>query len=204
MKTYTIAPVSRVTLTGMGSVYVATFGTLWLFIEPLGAFGLIPTVSKLAGFYLYALLLVVPALVLPALLRWHRWYKTHDLPFVKLKVRSASDGITYSLKVAENLQIAEFLRQYIEILLRGHARSNVAATLSRYYPVLQANRDGRLVDIDSNLTLHAAGIEDGEECQVRAQEYEHMNQVMFCRVAKRAPDSPTHGPAAGCPLPPST
>ena len=181
MKTYTIAPVPRVTLVGMGSVYTATFGALWLFIEPLGAFGLIPAISKLSGFYLYFLLIVIPAFALPALLRWYRWYKTHDLPFVRLKARSAADGVTYSLRVAENMQISEFLRQYTEILLRGPARSKVAATLSRHYPVLQANRDGGLVDIDSNLTLHTAGIKDGEECQVRAQEYEHMNQVMFSR-----------------------
>ena len=181
MKTYTIAPVPPVTLVGMGSFYVATFGALWLFIEPLGAFGLIPAVSKLSGFYLYSLLLVVPAFALPALLRWHRWYKTHDLPFVRLTVRSAADGTTYSLRVAENMQVAEFLHQYTEILLRGPARDNVEATLRHYYPVLQANRDGGLVDIDGNFTLHAAGIKDGEECQVRAQEYEHKNQVMFSR-----------------------
>lgn len=179
MKTYTIAPVPRVSLVGIGSVYVATFGTLWLFIEPLGAFGLIPTVSKLPGFYLYSLLLAIPALALPALLRWYRWYKTHDLPFVSLQVRSAADGVTYSLRVAENMQVGEFLRQYTEILLHGPARSNVEATLSRHYPVLQVNRDGSLVDIDGNLTLHAAGVKDGEECQVRAQEYEHLNQIMF-------------------------
>lgn len=179
MKTYTIAPLPRVTLVSTGSFYVATLGALWLFIEPLGVFGLIPAVGKLSGFYLYSLLLVTPALALPVLLRWHRWYKTHDLPFVRLTVRSATDGVTYSLRVAENMQVAEFLRQYTKILLRGPARSNVEATLRRYYPVLQANRDGSLVDVDGNLTLHAAGIKDGEECRVRAQQYEHENQVMF-------------------------
>lgn len=184
MKTYTIAPIPRVTLVGMGSVYVATFGALWLFIEPLGAFGLIPSVSKLSGFYLYSLLLAVPALVLPAVLRWHRWYKIHELPFVTVRVRSAADGITYSLRAAENMQIVEFLRQYTEILLRGPARSKVAETLRRYYPVLQVSRNGSLVDINGNLTLHAAGIADGEECHVRAQEFEDRNIVMFSRTIK--------------------
>jgi hypothetical protein len=181
MKTYTIAPIPRVTLAGLGSVYGATFGALWLFIEPLGAFGLIPSVSKLTGLYLYSALIVIPALVLPVFLRWYRWFKTHELPYVRLKVRSAADGVTYSLRVAENMQISEFLRQYTEILLRGPARNNVESTLRRYYPVLQVNRDGGFVDIDGNLTLHTAGIKDGMECQVRAEEYEHMNQTMFSR-----------------------
>lgn len=181
MKTYTIAPVPQVTLFGVVSGYAATFGTLWLFIEPLGAFGLIPTGTKLSGFYYYSLLLIVPALALPVLLRWRSWRRTHDLPFVKLKVRSAADGITYSLRVARNMQIDEFLRQYTEILLRGPARSNVEATLRCHYPVLQTNSDDGLVDIDGNLTLHAAGIKEGGEYHVRAQEYEHMNRILFSR-----------------------
>ena len=129
--TYTITPAPRLTLVGMGSAYVGTFAGLWLFIEPLGAFGLIPAVSKLSGFGLYSLLLVIPALALPALIRWHRWYKTHDLPFVSFTVRSAADGITYSLRVAENMQLSDFLQHYTKILLKGPAHSQVAATLHR-------------------------------------------------------------------------
>lgn len=181
MKTYTIAPVSRITAVGMWTTYLAMFGTLWLIVEPLGAFGLIPLANKLAGFYLYSLLVIVPALALPILLRWYRWHKVHHLPFVKLSVRSAADGITYSLRVAENMQISEFLRQYTEILLRGPARAAVEQSLQRYYPVLQAKRNGVLVDVDGNATLYSAGIKDGEECQVRAEEHEHLNKVMFSR-----------------------
>jgi hypothetical protein len=182
MKTYTIAPVSRITLGGMGTMYIAIFGALWLFIEPLGAFGLIPSVSKPSGLYLYCVLLVVPACALLAFLRWYRWYKTHRLPFLNLTVRSSADGVTYSLRVAENMQIDEFLRRYTEILLRGPAKDKVEGTLRRYYPVLQVKREERLVDINGNLTLHTACIKDGEECHVRAQEYDHLNEVMFCRM----------------------
>lgn len=181
-KTYTIAPVPRITPLGMWSTYAATFAVLWLFVEPLGAFGLIPSVGKLTGFYLYSLLLLVPAVALPPLLRWYRWYRVHHLPFVLLSVRSAADGITYSIRVAENMQISDFLHQYTEILLKGPAREKVAQTLRRYYPVLQAKREGVLVDFDGNLTLYAAGVKDGEECQVRAEEYKHTNEVMFSRA----------------------
>ncbi|MDH4418095.1 MAG: hypothetical protein QE485_12800 [Acidovorax sp.] len=179
MKTYTIAPVSRVTPLAMWSTYVATFAVLWLFVEHLGAFGLIPSVSKLAGLYLYSLLLLVPAVALPFLLRWYRWYRIHHLPFVRISVRSTADGVTYSFRVAENMQISEFLHQYMDILLRGPARDKVAQTLRRYYPVLQAKRDGEFVDLDGNATLYAAGMKDGEECQVRAEEYKHTSEVRF-------------------------
>lgn len=79
------------------------------------------------------------------------------------------------------MQISEFLHQYTEILLKGPAREKVAQTLRRYYPVLQAKREGVFVDFDGNLTLYAAGIKDGEECLVRAEEYKHTNEIMFSR-----------------------
>jgi hypothetical protein len=181
MKTYRIAPVPRFTLVGMGTVYLATFGTLWLFVEPLGAFGLIPSLEKQSALLVYVFLLLIPAVALPAILRWHRWYKTHSLPFIRLSVRSAADGVTYSLKVAENMQISEVLRQYTEILRRGPARNNVEETLRRYYPVLQVKRGNVFIDLDGNSTIYAAGIRDSEECQIRAEEHVHLNKVMFSR-----------------------
>lgn len=182
MKTYIVAPIARVTLLGLSSTYLATLAVLWLFVEPLGAFGLIPAVSKLAGLYLYSLLLLIPAVALPLLLRWYRWYRVHHLPFVQLSVRSAADGITYSFRVAENMQISDFLHQYIEILRRGPARDRIEQTLTRYYPVLQAKREGMFVDFDGNATLYAAGIKDGEECQIRAEEYKHTKAIMFSQA----------------------
>lgn len=184
MKTYIIAPIPRIPLTDMWSAYLVTFGTLWLFIEPLGAFGLIPSLEKLTGIYLYLLLLVIPAFALPVFLRWYRWYKIHNLPFVNISVRSTADGVTYSLRVAENMQITEFLDQYIEILRRGPARKSIEMILRRYYPVLQVKRDSEFIDVDNRVTFYTAGIKDGEQCQVRAQEHRHMNEPMFSRCEK--------------------
>jgi hypothetical protein len=162
-------------------MYLTIFGTLWLFVEPLGTFGLIPTLEKLTGFLLYFLLLVFPALVLSIGLRWQYWYRTHDLPFVTLSLRSSIDGVTYSLRVTENMQIGQFLSQFVEILCQGPAQKFVAAILEKHYPVLQVKRTESFVDIDSNLTLYAANIRDGDICQVRAQVYENQSRVMFSR-----------------------
>lgn len=183
MKIYTISPVHPITGQRIGAVYMTTFATLWLFIEPLGTFGLFPSLGIASASSIYALLLFFPALTLPAFLLWHRWHRNHDLPFIKFRVRSSADGATYHLKVAENLQVAEVLRQYIEILKRGPARNQVEATSARYYPVLQVKRGDAYLDVDGRLTVHAAGLTEGDECQVRAQEYTHTNRVMFCRKA---------------------
>jgi hypothetical protein len=184
MKTYTIAPKPKLAMPGLLSTYVAGFGILWLFFEPLGAFGLIPDDAKLKGIYLYALLLITPALFTLPLFRWNRWYKTHRIPFIRLSIRSSLDGATYSVKVAENMLVAEFLREYLKILHRGPARSSVEAIRLRYYPVLQVARDGKLIDIDGNLTLHAAEIKDGDNCEVRAEPYHDMQDIRF-RLNKR-------------------
>ncbi len=184
MKTYTIAPDMRTSWQGMGSIYIATFAILWLFVEPLGMLGLIPAFDKQSSVLMYLFLLVVPAISLPVFLRWHRWYKIHDLPFIELSIHSAIDGVTYKMRVAKNMQIAEFLHQYIEILRRGPARDRVNQILYRYYPVLQVKRNGKFIDIDGNMSLQAAGIKNQEECQVRAEVYKHMNQALFSRVGK--------------------
>lgn len=181
MRTYTIAPLPSVTLTRLGSVYVASFGVIWLFIEPLGAFGLLPSLGAFSGVTTYALLLIAPTLPMFGFLRWYRWHKIHNLRFIRLSIRSAADGATYLVRVAENMQVGEFVRQYVEILRNGPAKEQIETTLRRYYPVLQVQRNGVLHDIDSNLPIHAAGLHEGDECQVRAQEYEHLNKILFSR-----------------------
>lgn len=93
------------------------------------------------------------------------------------------------------MQITEFLDQYIEILRRGPARKSIEMILHRYYPVLQVKRDSEFIDIDNRLTLYTAGIKDGEQCQVRAQEHKHKNQPLFSlrasEVGWAAEESPT-------------
>ncbi len=181
MKTYTIAPIPRITFAGITSAYLVILGSLWLFIEPLGTFGLIPPIEKLTGFYLYSLLLVIPAFVIAVFFRWYHWFKIHDMPFVNISIRSAIDGVTYSLRVAQNMQVAEFLDQYVRLLRSGPAKNSVETLLSRHYPVLQVKRDNVFIDIDSRVTFYTAKIKDGEQCQVRAEEHKHMNQPMFSR-----------------------
>ncbi len=185
MTTYIIAPLPNTSLSGVVRAYVGVFGILWLFVEPLGAFGLIPTLTTSSATYVYALLILLPAIGLFLFLRWRRWYKTQDLPFLLISIRSTADGVTYSLQVAENMQVNDFLCQFIKILAKGPAKESINAILLRHYPVLQVKRDGKYIDIDSNISLHAAGIKTGDECQLRAQMYEHLNQVMFSRTSDR-------------------
>ena len=185
MRTYTIAPTAPVTLRTAASVYVGTFGTVWLFVEPLGLFGLVPPVGGLAGLASYLLMLVAAMLVLVAFIRGRQWYKTHDLPFVSFKVASASDGATYALRVAQNMQVGDFLHEFLRLLSRGPGREKVRTFSHRYNPVLQVRRGEQFIDIDSNATIGTAGLKDDDICQVRGELRELFNRIMFSRAAIR-------------------
>ena len=184
MRTYTIVPVPYISIGKIASTYVAIFAILWLFLEPLGAFGLTPQLVGWSGVAMYGLLLLIPALLLPVVLRSFRWYKTHDLPFISLILRSSSDGFTYSLRVAANMQVGEVVNRIIEILQSGSGKERINETLKRYYPVLQVRRKNVFHDVNPNLTIHAAGFNDNDECQSRGQLHKEFDEIRFSRVGK--------------------
>lgn len=128
-------------------------------------------------------MLVVATLVLVAFLRGYQWYKTHDLPFVTFKVVSASDGVTYALRVAQNMQVGDFLNEFLRLLSRGPGREKVRMFSHRYNPVLQVRRGEQFIDVDSNATIGTAGLKDNDICQVRGELSEVFNRVMFSRAA---------------------
>ena len=181
MKTYTIAPVPPVSVKALASAYVGAFAILWMFLEPMGTLGLIPQLTRSSGALVYVLLLLVAAVVAVGFIRAYRWGKTHNLPSTTVTIKSAADGATYYLRISENMQIGDALEQYVAILLKGPARDQVRAVESRHYPVLQVYRNGEYIDLNSNLTIREAGLANGDECQVRAQIYEHFNRTMFSR-----------------------
>lgn len=187
MRTYTIAPASPMSFKAVASVFVGAFGTIWLFVEPLGLFGLVPVVSAITGVVLYLLMLCAALLVVVAFLRSYRWYKRHNLPFIALNVASASDGAIYSLRVSANMQIGDFLYNFLDLLSRGPGRERVQLFNHRYFPILQVRRGESFVDIDSNLTVSSAGLKDQDFCQVRGEQYRFFNHALYSKVRRRVP-----------------
>lgn len=185
MRTYTITPASPVTFKTAASVYVGAFGTIWLFVEPLGLFGLVPPVGGIAGLTSYLLMLASAMFVLLAFLRGYQWYKIHNLPFVSFMTISASDGATYSLRVAENMQVGDFLHEFMDILSRGPGREKVQLFSHRYDPILQVRRNDQFIDIDSNLTVGTSGLKDNDICQIRGELSKVFSRVMFSRASAR-------------------
>ncbi|MBU4295727.1 MAG: hypothetical protein L6365_06735 [Desulfobulbaceae bacterium] len=132
----------------------------------------------------YLLILCAAFLVVIATLRGYRWYRIHDLPFVALSVASASDGATYSLRVSANMQVGDFLYEFLNLLARGPAREKVQAMRRWYLPILQVRRGDTFIDVDSNLTVSDAGLKDKDFCPVRCVQVENFNRIMYSRVSK--------------------
>lgn len=189
MRTYTIAPATPVSFKAVASVFACAFGTIWLFVEPLGLFGLVPPVGGFTGIISYVLMLIAASCFLAVFLRAYRWHKVHTLPLVALSVASASDGATYSLRVSANMQIGDFLCEFLDLLSRGPGRERVQLFSRRYFPVLQVRRGESFVDVDSNQTVCSAGLKDKDICLVRGQQHEHFYQPMFSRVGSHAQPS---------------
>jgi len=161
---------------------------IWLFVEPLGLFGLIPPVGGFAGLVSYLLMLGAATCVLLVFLRSYQWYKSHHLPFIALKVMSASDGATYALRVSENMQVGDFLLRFMSLLARGPGGERVKVFSQRYTAVLQVLRGDAFFDIDSNATVRGAGLKDKDICQLRGELRGDFGSIMFSR--KSVTDEP--------------
>lgn len=181
MRTYVVAPMPTLEWKGILSVFCAAFAAFWLAIEPMGFFGLIPQQAGLSGVIGYFAMVVGAACAVAVYVWGYRWMKIFHLPFISLTVTSASDGISYSIRAAANMQAGEFVHRFLHILAKGPARQRVELFRSRYIPVLQVQRDGALVDIDGGTTLSIAGLRDGDVCQVRAEPNPIFKGTLFSR-----------------------
>ncbi len=186
MNRYTIAPVASLQPRAILSVFVATFGSVWLFVEPLGAFGLLPQFQSGLGAIGYMLIIVVSVLIVLFFIRGYRWSKTVDVPFVNITIESASDGGTYQVRAAYNMQVGEFVESFIDLLSKGPARERVMLFRLHHLPILQIKRNNDYMDVDSNLSLQDAGIVENDICQIRGELNPVFNTTRLSRSTQAA------------------
>lgn len=190
MRSYVVAPVQFADTKHMVSIFVGAFGGGWLFIEPLGAFGLLPQFPGYTGLWLYGALIALGVIAVIRYVRAYQWYRrTVRLPFVHLVVSSTSDGVDYDIRAAANMQVGAFLQSFMDLLEKGPARERVRAFRHRYQPILQVRKDGGFVDVDSNLRVEAAGLKEGDKCQIRGEPHPQFNVPMFRFVSSNEPES---------------
>lgn len=183
MNALTIAPVESLSVKAAASVFFASFGGLWLMVEPMDFFGVLPALTGWIGVlsYLGIFAFAIVAVVFSA--RIHTLIMRSKMTFVTFTVISATEGGEYLVRAPVSMQIWDFSYRFIEYLRKGPARDRVE-WLSRYYdPVFQIEKSATVIDLDAGQTLAQAGITNGARCQLRGKPKEH--RVMFSRGAIR-------------------
>ena len=183
-KAITIAPVEELSFKSLSAVFVTIFGLFWLFLEPLGMFGLLPSLTSVSGWPAYFGLLCVSltGVVVTRLLYRRAGYS--KLTFVIFTVASSADGADHFVRAPGNMQVWHFVHEFLSYVSRGPARERVRQLMFHFDPVLQVGREGSFVDVGNSLTLLQAGITDGVRCQIRGISRPERNEPLFSRQSK--------------------
>lgn len=180
-KAITIAPVEELSFKSSSAVFATVFGLFWLFLEPLGLFELLPSLSGTLGWAAYVALFVASlAGVLAARFLYRRAGYT-KLTFLYFTVASSADGADHYVRAPENMQVWHFVHEFLSYLSRGPARERIRQLLFQFDPLLQVGRDGSFVDVGNSLTLAQAGVTNGARCQIRGVVRPERNEPLFSR-----------------------
>ncbi|EMS80806.1 hypothetical protein [Desulfotignum phosphitoxidans] len=158
MKRITIGNYETTELKTFGYVYLSSFGALWLFIEPLGAFSIAPKYLSNLGLIGYLGLFVVAFILSIFLCRiWENLiFFKQDL--ITLKIESSLEGVNYLVKAPANMLIFDFSHLFIDRLEKGKASKKVKLLRRGNSPVLNMKRDGEKIELDDNITLKEANL----------------------------------------------
>lgn len=180
----TIAHVEGLSLKTAAGVFVTAFGLVWLFIEPLGLFGLLPQLSGWMGFAAYIVMLIAAIAAVRIAVLVRRRYGHLKLTFVTFTVASSTDGADHLVRAPVNMQVWDFVYLFLRKLEDGPAAERVRALNRQFDPILQLGKDGHFIDIGNSLTLTHAGIIDGALCRIRGEPRKERG-VLFSRGAAR-------------------
>ena len=173
LKYKTLGHLPSVTVKQMASLFMTAFGIVWLFLEPMGLFGLYPQFLAKLGWYGY-LILAVTALAVTVLglnlLRRHKFVK---IEFINLEVESSIDGCSHYVRAPENIQVWDFVNLFLEHLKRGAVREQIDAMARVYDPVLHVRTGDTDHEITNSLTLKEANLKNGDVCFIKGQPRKH-------------------------------
>jgi hypothetical protein len=163
-------------------VFAGSSGGIWLFVEPLGLFGLVPQLPVLDGAMAYAAMLIAAVLCAAVAAKLYGRYTNAKLTYLTFTVASSSDGADHLVRAPTNMQVWDFLARFLDHLSEGSAAERVKALRWGYDPILQIKRSDSFVDVANSLTLIQAGITDGAMCQIGGKS----RPALFSRGATRS------------------
>lgn len=169
MHPITIEPVRKPTLRAIAGVFIGTFATLWLLLEPLGAFGLTPELSFITGLITYSLLTAISLLVAILFIPTYKNFRNTKNTYINFKIELASDGAEHLVRSPTNMLTSDFINQFIEHLSNGPAKDRVTALNRTHYPVLRLITEDGASEVKNNITIKESGISEGSRCYISAR-----------------------------------
>ncbi len=158
MKHITIGNLPNLTVKEFGSLYLSSFGTIWLALEPLEAFGLYANFLSNLGWLGYIFLFLASFIISLSISKVWRNIKFKQQEFISFIVESSIENNTYEVKVPALLQVWSFMHLFIEHLEKGKNSEKVKAIKRLHTPVLNMKRGKIKMILDNSTTIKEIGI----------------------------------------------
>ncbi|WP_321392216.1 hypothetical protein [uncultured Desulfuromusa sp.] len=182
MKHLTVGHLPYLNLTELGGTYVSTFGIIWLIIEPLSLFGLMPESISTTGWLGYIALIILSLVIATPISQKIRKIKFNRQELLKVNVESSLEGVTYSVKTPANIQVYDFSRLFVDHLERGPVSKKIKALKWHYSPVLNIRRGETKVELDNSMTLQEANIKEHDVLFITGKQIEPMTPRFSIRA----------------------
>ena len=93
-------------------------------------------------------------------------YQIKKMALIVFSVKMELDKSYNYVTAPSGMLVSEFLKQYFIFLMRGSLKERYQAILNKNIPLLEINRKDEIIRSNGTSTLLAAGLKDGDICQV--------------------------------------
>lgn len=147
------------------AIFLGIFGGLWLFIEPLSAFGLARDVLESSGGFGYAVLLIF-SFITTFLIEFLESRKNlGQISFTKLTILLTENGTEHMVNVPRSMRVGQFLSIFVAKIQLNAMMIPVDA----YELSLNVYRNGSYQKINSENTIQEANLNDNDLCKITGE-----------------------------------
>ncbi len=148
--------------------FIGIFGGLWLFMEPLSAFGLAVDFLKSSGYGGYVTLILLASVITIIIEYLNKKRIKGRQVFIPLVILQTSSGSEHLVEVPRSMQISQFLELFVKhFSIERVMWIKQLLSVDHYDLTLQVKRNGQYQTVSNRNTINEAGILSGDECIIR-------------------------------------
>lgn len=147
------------------TAYLFFLGGLWLFMEPLSAFGLAEDFLKTKGLIGYLALLGSSLILTIVTELFQRRRTLGKITFVSLTILLTEDGTEHLVEVPRSMRVGQFLNLFLPRV----AIKALVPVMDMYAMKLYVRRNGQFQPVDSKDIILEAGLRNGDECKIKGE-----------------------------------